>query len=110
MNILIKTGSFIEILKDDDYKEIDIKAYQRLLKKLIYLLYDIRLNIAFVMKQLTKQNADLRIGYLKAAKQILRYFKKTIYLKIIYRAGKVKLLPYGPIEYINSNYTRNPED
>lgn len=104
MNIPIKTGSFIEMLKDDNYEKTDIKAYQRFIEKLIYLLYNTRPNIAFVMKQLSKQNANLKVGHLKAAKQILRYFKETIYLEIFYRAGKSKPLLYELTEYANSNY------
>lgn len=68
VNIPMKAGSFIEMLEDDDYEETDIKAYQRLIGKLMYLSCGTRSDIAFVVGQLSKRIADPRVGYLKAAK------------------------------------------
>lgn len=107
VNILIKTKSFIKMLKNNNYKKIDIKIYYCFIRKLIYLLYSIRPNIAFVIKQLRKWNADFKIGHLKIAKQVLKYLKRTMHLGITYGAGKVKPLPYGPIKYTNYNYIKD---
>lgn len=58
----------IEINKVDNYNKANLKADQRLICKLMYLSYGIWSNIVFAIKQLSKQNFDLRIGYLKVAK------------------------------------------
>lgn len=81
VNILMKARSFIKMLEDNDYEETDIKAYQRSIGKLIYLSCGTRPNIAFIVGQLSKRNADSRVGYLKAAKRVLKYLKGTIHLQ-----------------------------
>lgn len=98
------------MLKNNNYKKIDIKAYYCLIRKLMYLSYGTRPNIAFVIGQLRKQNTDFKIGHLKAAKQVLRYLKGTIHLEIIYRASKVKPLSYKRIRYANHNYVGDLEN
>lgn len=42
------------MFEDDNYKNIDNKVYQYLIKKLIYLLYNIRPNISFAIKKPSK--------------------------------------------------------
>ena len=64
----MKAGSFIDIQKEGDYKKTNLKTYQQLFSKLIYFSYDTRPNIASAVRQLNKQNSDLRIGHLKMAK------------------------------------------
>ena len=54
MNIQMKAESFIGIFRDNDYEKTDIKVYQHLIKKLIYLFYGTKLNIAFAVRQLSK--------------------------------------------------------
>ena len=44
----------------EDYKRTDLRMYQRLVRKLIYILYGRRLYIAFVIEQLDRHNADLK--------------------------------------------------
>lgn len=61
--ILIKVGSSIKILDPKDYNEADLYMYQRLVRKLIYLLCGIRPDILFVVGQLNKYNVDLRKRY-----------------------------------------------
>lgn len=46
-SILIKIGYFIKILKPNTYKKPDIKLYQYLIQKLIYLVYNTSSNIIF---------------------------------------------------------------
>lgn len=94
------------MLKDNNYEETDIKLFQCFIKKLIYLLYNTGLDIVFVIEQLNKQNKNLKIGHLKVAKQVLKYFKKTMHLKTTYKADKVKLLPHKLTKYINYNYAK----
>lgn len=107
VNISINDRSFIEILEDDNYKEIDIMVYQRLIRKLMYLLYSTRPDIAFIVGQLSKWNIDPRVGYLKVAKQVLRSTKGTIHLGITYETSEVKPMPSKSIEYANSKYVRD---
>ena len=65
--------------------------------------------------QLSKQNANLRIGYLKITKRVVQYLKDIIHLRLTYGAHskskkeeKPKTLArrsiFGLIGYINSNY------
>lgn len=114
MNIFIKTESVIEINNVDHYKKTDIKIYHRLIGKLIYLSYDTRHDILFVI---SRQNTDLKVGYFKVAKQVVLYFKGIIYLVIIYRANNSLSqevsncqLGYRLVNYTNSNYADNSKD
>lgn len=49
IKISMKTGSVIKINDMTNYEETDIKAYQQLVGKLMYLSCSIRFNILFVM-------------------------------------------------------------
>lgn len=80
----MKASNFIEMQGEDDYKKVDLKVYQWLIGKLMYLSYGTRPDISFVVGQLSKQNADLRMGYLKAAKQVIQYLKGTMHLGLTY--------------------------
>lgn len=105
--------------EENDYKKANLKTYQQLVNKLIYLSYSTRLNIAFVVGQLSKYNLNLRVGHLKVAKQVISYFEGMIHFRIIYK-GTLKLdrqtkalnIPslYGLIMYTNSKYVGDPED
>lgn len=110
VNIPMKVGSFIEMLEEDDYEETDIKTYQRLIGKLMYLSCGTRPDIAFAVGQLSKRNADPRVGYLKAAKRVLRYLKGTMHIGITYGASEAKPSPYGLTGYADSNCAGDPED
>lgn len=116
----MKTCNFIE-MQDNNYKEVDIKVYQQLIGKLMYLSCGTQPDISFVVGQLSKQNADPQAGYLKAAKQVVRYLKGTMHLGLIYGAhsqsedkAKTKTLarqlPFGLVKYVDNNYAGNPED
>lgn len=60
----------MKMLKANKYKEADIKTYQWFIRKLIYLLYNIRPDIAFIIKQFNKYNINQKIGYLNLAKRV----------------------------------------
>lgn len=45
----MKVGGFIKIFEDNNYEETDIKIYQRLKEKLIYLSCITRPDITFVV-------------------------------------------------------------
>ena len=76
----------------------------------MYLSCGTRPDIAFAVGQLSKRNADPRVGHLKAAKRVLRYLKGTMHLGITYGAGEDKTPPYGLVGYADSNYAGDPED
>lgn len=85
VNTSMKTGNFIEMQDKDNYEEVNLKVYQCLIDKFIYLFCKTRPDISFVIGQLSKRNVDPRVGYLKAAKQVIRYLKEMMYLDLIYR-------------------------
>lgn len=74
----------------ENYKKTDFCTYQRFVKKLIYFSYDIRPDIAFVVEQLSRHNANPRKGYFQAVKKIVRYFKGIIKIKLIFGQKSVK--------------------
>ncbi len=69
--IPMKTGSTIEMSEPEDYREVDLRTYQRLIGKLIYLACGTRPDIAFVVGQLSRHNANPRKGHLRAAKRVV---------------------------------------
>lgn len=56
----MKESSFIEMRNQEDHKKTDFRTYQRPMGKLIYLLYNTRLDIIFVIEQLSRHNANPR--------------------------------------------------
>lgn len=54
VNISIKAGSIIDMSRVRDYNEVNPKVYQKLIRKLMYILYNARPNIAFGVTQLSK--------------------------------------------------------
>lgn len=50
----------------------------------MYLSYGIRPDITFIIRQLSQQNADLKIGHLKVAKRVVRYLKGTMHWGLTY--------------------------
>lgn len=105
--------------EEDDHGEADLKTYQQLIGKLMYLSCGTRSDIAFAVGQLSKRNSDPRVGHLKAAKRVIRYLKGTMHLGIRYGCtlkpdGQTKAPdappPYSFIGYADSNYAGKPED
>lgn len=82
VNIPMKAGS--DIAEPDDYEEADLKSYQRLIGKLMYLSCATRPDIAFVVSQLSTHNADPRAGYMRAAKSVVWYLKGSIHIGLVY--------------------------
>ena len=86
---------------------------------MIYLLCSTRPDISFAVRQLSKQNADLQIGYRKAAKKIVCYLKGIMHLGLIYGSylkdeakTKVPIISslFGLIVYEDSSYAKDPEN
>lgn len=113
--ILMKTGCFIKISEPGDYEEADIKPYQQLIGKLMYLSYGTRPDIAFAVGQLSKHNSDPKTDHMKTAKKTVRYLKGTMHLELVYRSHFQSNVPaapslFGLIGYGNSSYTSDPKD
>lgn len=64
----MKADNFIKMQRKDNYKKINLKIYQWLIGKLMYLSCDTRSDISFVVELLSKQNADPRMGHPKVIK------------------------------------------
>lgn len=54
----MKAGLTIDMIEHDDYEEANLRSYQRLIGKLVYLLCGPCPNITFVVGQLNRQNAN----------------------------------------------------
>lgn len=54
----MKASLSIEINELDVYNKVDLEDYQKLIEKLIYLIYRIRFKIAFIVKKLSKYHVD----------------------------------------------------
>lgn len=72
----IKTRSFISMDQADDDNPANLVIYQRLIEKLIYLTCGTRSKIFFLVGLLSQYNFDLRVGYLRVAKQVFAIWKK----------------------------------
>ena len=68
----------------ENQNKINLHIYQKLIGKLIYFLYSTTPDIRFVIKQLGKQNINLRKTHLQVVKQVIKYQKKTIKIKFIF--------------------------
>lgn len=110
----MKVSSSIEMLEPKNYEKADLCIYQRLVRKLIYLLCGTRPDIAFVVGQLSRHNADPRNGHLQAAKREVKELKGTVEMRLTFgqerkRSPKDSLL-YRLIDFANSNFVGDPED
>lgn len=75
----------------------------------MYFAYRTKPDIAFIIKKPSKYNADPQASHLKVAKQVIYYFKGTMYMEVIYRQRfdenlPIFLAPYGFIKCGNSNF------
>ena len=81
----------------------------------MYLSCGKRPDIAFVVGQLSRHNADPKKGHLWAAKRVVRHLKGTMEMGLIFsRESAERLprdpLPYGLIGYADNNFAGDPED
>lgn len=81
----------------------------------MYLAYSTRPDIAFVVRQFSKYNADPRKTHLRAAKRVVWYLCGTIDLGLIFgqRSNNYKPkdpLPYGLVRFAHSNFSGDPKN
>ena len=67
----MKAGSAIEMTEPENYEETDLRIYQQLVGKLMYLVFGTKPDIAFVVGQLSKHNVDPRKSHFRAAKRVV---------------------------------------
>ena len=80
----MKIGLSFTLDQATNHFSTDLIAYQCLIGKLMYLACGIRLDIAFVVRQLNYHKSDPQISYICIAKQILQYLKRTSTLGILW--------------------------
>lgn len=64
----MKASLSIKILNLENYNKTNLCIYQKFVEKLIYLLYGIKSDIAYIVGQLSKYNANLKKRYFQVAK------------------------------------------
>lgn len=69
--LLMKAGLYIKSKKITNNNQIDLKIYLYLIRKLISCICNTRLDISFVVRQLSKYNLDSWIKHIHTAKSIL---------------------------------------
>lgn len=74
----MQTGFSIKIIESDNYKKTKLYFYQNLISKQMYLVYNIRLDMTFVVKQLDKHNSDPKKDYLQAATRVVQYLERIM--------------------------------
>lgn len=103
----------------DDYKKAEMRPYQRLIGQLMCLLCGTCPDIAFVVGQLSRHNADPRLGHMRAAKRVVRCLKGSMHLGLICNQSVIgqennegfhSLQPFGLIGYADSNFAGDPKD
>ena len=72
-------------------------------------------DIAFVVGELSRHNANPRKGHFRAAKRVVRYLKGTIEMGLIFGRESAERSPrdpspYGLVGYADSNFAGDPED
>lgn len=67
-----------------NYEKANLRTYQQLIGKLMYLICSIRSDITFAVRQLSKYNADLRKRYLQTVKRVVGYLKDTMNIGLIF--------------------------
>lgn len=59
----------------------------------MYFLCDTKPDIAFVVKQPSRYNADLKKNYFQCAKRVVRYLKKSIKISLIFGQESIEQPP-----------------
>ena len=115
LTIPMNAGLFIKIKEPDDYDKANLRDYQRLIGKLIYLTCGMTPDIVFRIRRLSKYNTDPRKSHLQVGKRVVCYLNGTIHLDLVYgqrldRSSLILSPPYDLIGYGDSNFVEDPED
>ena len=83
----------------------------------MYLSYGTRPDIAFDVGQLSRHNADPRVGHMRVAKRVVRYLKGSMHVGLVYDQKIIGQLSkegfelppaFGLVGYADSNFARRP--
>ena len=106
--ISIKSEFFITLDKSDNKEKTDMQVYQVIIRKLMYLVCDMRSDISFVVRCLSQNNRDLQVDYLKTAKKVLQYLKETSKMCIKYKQSiYTNIHDLLSHDYTDSNYAKD---
>lgn len=99
----------------ENHIQADLTRCQQLIGKLINLTCGTKLDIAFIVVQLSYYNLYPQIEHFYIAQQVLRYLKETIILSIINKNNSVgywqkKYKLFGIVSYANSHYAEDLKD
>ncbi len=92
-----------------------MKTYDQLINKLIYILFQTKLDISFTIRQLSKKNFWLKSESYRDTKIVVQYLKDTIHLRLIYGSyeenkreigAPVGFFIYILIRYMDNNYMK----
>lgn len=110
----IKIGSSFALNQVGNYLSINLKGHQYLIRDLIYLAYETKPDIAFVIGQLSYYNSNLQTGHIYITKQTLQYLKRISIFNIVLGINFIdhqdkddKYRPYKMVNYANNNYLKN---
>ena len=112
--IPMKAGSSFEMTCPEDYEKADLRTYQRLIEKLMYLACnEARYRICCRAAQQAQRRSEKR--HLRAAKRAVRYLKGTMEMGLIFSRESTNRQPrdpppYGLEGYADSNFAGDPED
>lgn len=67
----MKTESFFSINHNRNSNKTDLKVYQSLVRKLMYLTCYRKPNISYIIRQLRRYNSNPRVSYMQIAKQVV---------------------------------------
>lgn len=80
----------------------------------MYLGYEIRLDITFIVRQFSHHNSDPQVEHFCITKQVLRYLKRTSIISIIWGRDLIgyqnRNKPLRVIDYVNNSYAREIND
>ena len=102
----MKSEFFIMLDESDNDEETNMWVYQVIVRKLMYLVCDMRSDISFVVRYLSQNNRDSWVGHLKRVKKVLWYLKEMSQMCIKYKQ-LICINIYDLIlhAYADSNYT-----
>ena len=85
------------------------QLYQTIIKKVIFIMIYIKLDIYFTISQLSQFINNLNTFYKLTIKHLLRYLQNSFKLRLCYQSIKSNKQKYILV-YFNLNYTKNKEN
>jgi len=86
IKIFMKSESFITLNKMNNVMKANSVNMQWIVEKLIYIACNTQLDIIFMIKCLSQNFLNVQIKYIKAARWVMWYLKKTISYELRYKS------------------------